>query len=147
MTAVSISSPSAAGTFATAPELSDKTRENLMKSMQGEAFAFVKYSLYAEQARKDGLTEVAAAFETAASAERLEHFAEFAQIYGLVGNTKDNLREAIRGEMEESTSIYPGFAADARAEDAGAVADRFSEVASDEQDHAAAFSALLRTLE
>lgn len=148
MTAISITSTAAvAGAPASAPELSAKVRESLITSLRGEAFAYVKYNLYAEQARKEGLTAVAEAFESAARKERQEHFKEFAELYGLVGNTKDNLRDAIRGENEESTSTYPRFAADAREENANAVAERFSEVASDELNHAAEFSALLRALE
>ena len=33
--------------------MNPQTRENLLKAMHGEAFAFVKYTLFALQARKN----------------------------------------------------------------------------------------------
>ena len=56
--------------------LDRKTMEDLSTAMHGEAFAYVKYLLYAEHARKNGNTELAELFEKTAKVERFEHFAE-----------------------------------------------------------------------
>ena len=53
-----------------------KTMDNLSTAMQGEAFAYAKYLLYAEHARKSGNKELADLFEKTANTERFEHFAE-----------------------------------------------------------------------
>jgi rubrerythrin len=131
---------------ASTPPSQGKTRNNLEASLRGEAFAYVKYNLYAAQARKEGYEEIAKAFEKIADQERLEHLAEFAEIYGLVGDTAKNLQDAIRDEGKEVSTIYPGFAADARAEGATAAAERFEEIARDEQTHVNEFKNLLQSL-
>lgn len=124
-----------------------KTRENLASSLRGEAFAYVRYSLYAEQARKEGYEDIAKMFEKIAVQERMEHLAEFVQIYGLVGDTAKNLQDAIHDETQEATTIYPNFAAAARSEGATAAAERFEEVARDEQKHIDEFQRLLQSLQ
>jgi rubrerythrin len=124
-----------------------KTRDNVAASLRGEAFAYVKYNLYAAQARKEGYEDIARTFEKIADQERLEHLAEFAEIYGLVGDTARNLQDAIRDESQEVTTIYPNFAAIARAEGAMAAAERFEEIARDEQGHVAQFKTLLQSLQ
>lgn len=124
-----------------------KTRGNIEASLRGEAFAYVKYNLYAAQARKEGYEDIAKAFERIADQERLEHLAEFAQIYGLVGDTAKNLQDAIRDESKEVSTIYPEFAAQARAEGVTAAAERFEEIARDEQNHVNEFKNLLQSLQ
>ena len=54
--------------------LDQKTMDNLSTAMHGEAFAYVKYLLYAEHARKNGNKELAELFEKTAKVERFEHF-------------------------------------------------------------------------
>lgn len=126
---------------------SDSTRENLDAAMHGEAFAYLKYSLYAEQARREGHPEIGAVFDAAARQERTEHFAELAEIFGLAGSTSDNLADAVAGETHEAKVMYPAFAATARAEGRTDAAERFSEIAADEQAHAQQFSSLLDSLQ
>lgn len=78
--------------------LSQKTQENLSTAMHGEAFAYAKYMLYAKHAQQNGNEELSKLFQTAANIERFQHFAEEAQLAGLVGNDADNLKDAIKGE-------------------------------------------------
>ena len=124
-----------------------QTRTNLLKAMRGEAFAFVKYTLFAEQARQNGREELAKLYESTAKMERFEHFAEEAELAWLVGDDRENLKNAIRGENREVETMYPQFAqqaADAGEEDAAA---RFAEVARDEMKHREAFKEALQKLE
>jgi rubrerythrin len=125
------------------PALSKQTQDNLSTAMHGEAFAYAKYMLYAQHARSNGNKEVAALFEKAARTERLQHFAEEAELSGLVGSDADNLRDAIQGESYEVGTMYREFAEQAAAAGDRAGADRFEEIRHDEMDHRDAFKAAL----
>ena len=95
--------------------LDQETMDNLSTAMHGEAFAYVKYLLYAEHARKSGNKELADLFEKTANTERFEHFAEEAQLAGLIGNDVNNLKDAIKGECYEIDTMYLEFAQKAKA--------------------------------
>jgi rubrerythrin len=94
--------------------LEQTTLDNLSTAMHGEAFAYAKYLLYAERAHKSGNKELADLFEKNANTERFEHFAEEAELAGLVGSDADNLRDAIKGESYEIDIMYLEFAGQAR---------------------------------
>ena len=121
-----------------------KTQENLSMAMHGEAFAYAKYMLYAQHARQHGNTKLADLFTKAAQTERFQHFAEEAQLAGLVANDQDNLRDAIRGESYEVETMYREFAEQAAAAGEKTVAARFEEIRHDEMGHRDAFKAALK---
>lgn len=131
----------------TSGALNQKTTENLSTAMHGEAFAYVKYLLYAEHARKNGNKELADLFEKTADTERFEHFAEEAQLAGLIGSDADNLKDAIQGESYEIDSMYLEFAQKATASGDAAAAARFEEIRHDEMGHRDAFKMALAKLE
>ena len=120
-----------------------ETLDDLSTAMHGEAFAYVKYLLYAEHARKSGNKELGDLFEKTANTERFEHFAEEAQLAGLVGSDADNLKDAIKGESYEIDTMYLEFAQKATASGDTAAATRFEEIRHDEMDHRDAFMAAL----
>ena len=128
-------------------KLNPKTKENLSTAMHGEAFAYAKYLLFAEHARKSGNTEVADLFEKTAKVEHMEHLREEAEIAGIVGSDQDNLKDAIKGENYETTTMYPQFAEQARAAGDKEAAERFAEVGRDETKHRDSFKAALAKLE
>jgi rubrerythrin len=123
------------------------TKDNLSTAMHGEAFAYAKYMLFAERARKSGNTELAQLFEKTANEERLEHFAEEAGLAGIVGNDIDNLRDALGGESYEVETMYRDFAEQAAAVGDKAAADRFEEIRHDEMKHRDRFKEALAKLE
>lgn len=125
---------------------SQTTLDNLSTAMHGEAFAYVKYLLFAERARKSGNEELGDLFEKTAKIERFEHFAEEAQLAGLVGSDADNLKDAIDGESYEVDAMYLEFAEKAKAAGDAAAASRFEEVRHDEMAHRDAFKAALAKL-
>lgn len=127
--------------------LDRKTLYDLSTAMHGEAFAYVKYLLYAEHARKSGNKELADLFERTANTERFEHFVEEAQLAGLVGCDADNLRDAIRGESYEIDTMYLEFAQKAKVAGDTAAAARFEEIRHDEMGHRDAFKIALAKLE
>jgi rubrerythrin len=124
-------------------QLSSQTQKNLSTAMHGEAFAYAKYSLYAKQAQRNGSAELASLFEEAANTERFEHFAEEAQVAGLVGSDAENLKDAIEGESYEVDTMYREFAKEAAASGDSVAADRFEEIRRDEAKHRDAFKAAL----
>ena len=123
--------------------LDDQTLQNLSVAMHREAFAYAKYLLYAEHARQTGDIELDDLMEQAAKTERFAHFAEEAQVSGLVGSNSANLKDAVRSEFYESETMYREFAQ--QAEEAGdhEVALRFKEIGEDEAKHRDAFDAAL----
>jgi rubrerythrin len=122
--------------------LNQKTLSDLSTAMHGEAFAYVKYLLYAEHARKSGKKELADLFEKTANTERFE-----AQLAGLVGSDIDNLKDAIQGESYEIDSMYLEFAQRAKIAGDAAAAARFEEIRHDEMGHRDAFKIALAKLE
>ena len=126
--------------------LDKKTREHLLDAMHGEAFAFVKYMLFSEAARKNGHAKLAELFEKTANVERFEHFDEEAELLGLVGSDAENLQDSMNGESYEVETMYKEFAEDAKAAGDIAAADRFSEIRKDEMSHLAAYKAALESL-
>jgi rubrerythrin len=128
------------------PALHPQTKTNLSTAMHGEAFAFAKYTMFAEQARKNGNTEVADLFEKTAKMEHLEHLREHAELAGVVGTDQENLRDAIKGEDYETKTMYPQFAKEAKAAGDLEAAKRFEEVGRDEATHREAFEHALIAL-
>lgn len=123
-------------------------QSDLEAAMKGEAFAYAKYSLFAEQARAHGHPQVAALFERTAKVEHMEHFREHAALAGLTAaSDAQNLRDAIEGETYETSKMYPGMAARARRAGDAQAAERFAEVGRDEAKHRDAFAAALASLE
>ena len=123
-----------------------KTRENLLASMHGEAFAHAKYTLYADQARRNGNETLARLFEQTADVELHEHLKEEAELVGFVGTDEENLKDAIDGERYEVETMYLEFAEQAKAAGETAAAERFLEVRSDEMKHREQFQAALTKL-
>jgi rubrerythrin len=126
--------------------LDQKTIDNLSTAMHGEAFAYLKYLLYAEHARKGGNEELALLFEKNANTERFEHFAEEAELAGIVGSDSENLKDALKGESYEIELMYREFAQTAEAAGDRTVADRFDEIRHDEMGHHDTFKIALENL-
>jgi rubrerythrin len=111
--------------------------------MHGEALAYAKYKLWGGHAAD---ADVGRLFTGNAEVERQEHFAEQANLSGLVGTTHRNLTNAIAGERYESTTMYPGFARRATAAGDTEAARLFTHNAGDEAGHAADFQKAQNTL-
>src|SRR5450830_1833987 len=123
-----------------------QTQVNLLDAMHGEAFAYAKYTAYALQAARTHQTALAKLFSGTAQVELQEHFAAEAVLAGLVGTNAANLQDSITGETWEHTTMYPGFATQAIADNCPAAAALFTEIAVDEGGHAAAYTVALQSL-
>jgi rubrerythrin len=144
---VATTTKQATETTETGGSIDQKTLNNLSTAMHGEAFAYLKYLLYAEHARKSDNKELADLFEKTANTERLEHFAEEAQLAGLVGSDADNLRDAITGESYEIDTMHLEFAQKAKLAGDTSAADRFEEIRHEEMGHRDAFKIALAKLQ
>lgn len=92
-----------------------KTNENLATAFAGESQANRKYTFFAEQAEKEGFTNVARLFRATAEAETIHARNEF-RLKGGIGTTAENLAAAKAGETYEFTEMYPQMVEDAKAE-------------------------------
>lgn len=108
----------------------EKTIENLKSAYNGESIASAKYAAYADQARKDGLKNISIMFSAISKAEAI-HAENHKKVLSRMGQTvspvkpafsvnktAENLQDAINGETNEISSMYPGFIATAKSESA-----------------------------
>lgn len=136
-----------------------KTEKNIMAAFAGESQARNRYTFFAGQAKKDGLEQIAAAFEETANQEkehahRLFKFFEGGEVEitgsfpaGLIGTTLENLKASAAGENHEHTSMYPGFAVVAREEGLTGLAVVFESIARAEKQHEARYLAFAANIE
>jgi rubrerythrin len=92
-----------------------KSMEDLKAAFAGESQANRKYLAFAKKADQEGHPQIARLFRAAAEAETVHALNHFIAMDG-VKSTEENLKEAIGGEHYESVTMYPGFLADATAE-------------------------------
>ncbi|WP_274910963.1 ferritin family protein [Streptomyces sp. WZ-12] len=147
--AVAISVPAAAAALLApemAPALHAQSRANLDASMQGEAYAYATYSLFADQARAQGLPSVRQLFRRTAAVELWEHFAKEAELRGVVGGNTANLQSAMKDEESRSHAMYPAFARQARQDGDTIAARLFEEIARDESAQQAASAKALEVI-
>jgi len=91
------------------------TQENLQEAFAGESQANCRYLFFADKAEKEGHTQIARLFRATADAETV-HARSHLRAIGGIGETKDNLGAAIKGENYEFTQMYPGFIKQAESE-------------------------------
>ena len=138
--------------------VNSQTRVNLARSFAGESQARTRYTIYAKEARKEGLEWVARIFEETAANESVhaEEFLEQIQKLGgtaenidlsagypfQLGSTRENLNFAAGGELDEHSRVYPGFAEMARREGFDDAARLWMRIATVEGVHHNVFSSL-----
>lgn len=136
-----------------------KTEQNLLKAFAGESQARMRYDYFADQARKEGLEQIAALFEETALNE-MEHAKRFFSFLeggmveitatypaGVIGNTLENLKAAADGENEEWSELYPEFAKIAEEEGFKEVAKTFNLIAKVEMAHEERYRTLYNNLQ
>ena len=117
-----------------------QTRQDLKAAMQNEALAVLKYTAFAQRARKEGKIALAEILEQTAKSEQ-RHFSEAARMYGLVREDWHNLANAIVSEYAEFSHTYIQMAERAEAADDKDVAKTFREIAAEEAKHHQDFQA------
>ena len=122
------------------------SKENLMEAFAGESQANRKYLAFAKKADEEGYDQIANLFRAAAAAETV-HAHNHLEIVGGIKNTKENLDDAIKGETEEFTDMYPNFIAEAKAEKEDAAVWTFTVANKVEQIHAVLYQKALENIE
>jgi len=131
-----------------------KTLENLGIAFTGEAQANRRYLYFAKKASDEGHFEVAAIFEAIAeieTAHAMRHL-DFARpvsdpaTHVPIPDLKGMLESALKGEIHESSSMYPQFAKQAHEEGFDEIAHWFEAVAEAEKVHVKKFQELLTNL-
>ncbi|WP_320034427.1 ferritin family protein [Halarcobacter sp.] len=128
------------------------TAVNLMKAFAGESMARNKYEYYAKVAQKEGYRDIAEHFQRAANNEKkhanLELRAYNEMIKGKeLGNTIENLNDAIAGESYENVTMYPDFAAVAKDEGKKQISKMLEMIGKIEIEHENMYKMLLERLE
>jgi rubrerythrin len=116
------------------------TRQDLKAAMQNEALTVLKYTAFAQHARKEGKIALAEILEQTAKSEQ-RHFSEAARMCGLVREDWHNLANAIVGEYAEFSQTYTQMAERAEAAGDKEVAKSFREIAAEEAKHHRDFQA------
>lgn len=136
-----------------------QTEKNIVAAFIGESQARNKYTFWASKAKEEGYVQIQLAFlETADQekehAKRLFKFLEGGEVSqtieagaGVIGDTKENLRQAAAGENHEWEHMYPDFAKVAREEGFDTIATVMENIAVAEKQHAKRYEAFLRHLE
>ena len=119
-----------------------KTEDNLKGAFAGESQANRKYLAYAKKAEEEGLDQIARLFRAAAEAETIHAHSHLKALKG-VGNTVENLRDAIAGETHEFTSMYPQMILDAESEGESTALKSFAYANAVEKVHAALYEKAL----
>lgn len=112
-----------------------RTEQNIKAALAGESIARNKYTYFAEQARKEGQTEIAELFERMAGNESIHAKIWYTNLHGPIQGNMQNLRNAATGEFEEWSNMYPEFARIAREEGFEKLAVLFERVAEVEKTH------------
>jgi len=135
-----------------------RTEKNLLAAFAGESQARTRYTFFASVAKKEGYEQISAIFQETADNEK-EHAelffkllrggtAELTATYpaGVIGSTRENLKEAAEGEKLEWGTLYPDFAMIAEEEGFAAAAKTFRNVAIVENYHERRYRKLLANM-
>lgn len=122
-----------------------KTEQNLKDAYNKECNAAITYSIYADQARKDGYNQMEDIFNETAGNERThaQLWLKWLSPDDKVPGTLVNLEAATAEEQFEGNEMYPEYAKTAKEEGFDAIAKELAGVAAIEVSHAKRFNKLI----
>jgi len=128
------------------------TAVNLMKAFAGESMARNKYEYYAKVAQKEGYRDIAEHFQRAANNEKKHANLELRACNEMLkgkelGDTIENLKDAIAGESYENVTMYPDFAKIAKEEGKNQISKMLELIGKIEIEHENMYKMLLERLE
>lgn len=86
----------------------EMTRSFLEDAFCGESKAHMKYLIFAENAKKEGLNNLARMYKAIAHAE-FTHARNHFKALGYIGTQEENLQSAFEGEDFEINEMYPVY--------------------------------------
>lgn len=122
-----------------------KTEANLKTALGKECLAAIEYSLFGDQAAKDGYQQIKDIFlETSGNERTHAHlWLKWLSPDDKLPNTLVNLEASTAEEQFEGGTMYPQYAKEAKEEGFDAIAQEFAGVAEIEMSHAARFNKLI----
>ncbi len=123
-----------------------ETEDNLQAAFAGESQANRRYLFFADEADKEGHSQIARLFRAAAAAETVHARSHFNAMDG-VGGTRDNLNAGVIGEHREFTAMYPRFIDTAQMEQHQRAERTFDFANQVEEIHYGLFQAALKALD
>lgn len=121
------------------------TEQNLQEAFAGESQANRKYLAFARKAEEEGYKAVAKLFRAAAEAETVHAHNHLREMKG-IRSTKENLQEAVSGEIHEFKSMYPAMIDEAKASGSAGAVRTFQYANDVEKIHAALYQKALDSL-
>lgn len=125
-------------------ELKDsQSWKNMETALNAEALAYVKYTFFGQQARKDGYVQISDIFNETAGNELHHAKLLFKRLHdGEVPHVVEGLKDAAGSEHFEADDQYPAFAKTAREEGFDELADFFDGLAAIEASHEERYNVL-----
>ncbi|MCD6573878.1 MAG: rubrerythrin family protein [Thermoplasmata archaeon] len=118
----------------------------LQEAFAGESMAHMKYLIYASIAEKEGYKNVARLFKAIAYAEKV-HATNHAKVLGMAKDTKENLIDAINGELFEVEEMYPVYGEIAKMQNEGNAIKAFHYAMEAEKIHATMYEDAKKSIE
>jgi len=118
----------------------------LHEAFAGESMAHMKYLIYASMAEKEGYKNIARLFKAIAYAEFV-HAKNHAKALGMIKDTKENLMDAIKGELFEVEEMYPVYGEIAKMQKESNAIKSFHYAMEAEKIHAAMYEDAKKSIE
>jgi rubrerythrin len=118
----------------------------LHEAFAGESMAHMKYLIYASMAEKEGYKNIARLFKAIAYAEFV-HAKNHAKALGMINDTKENLTDAIKGELFEVEEMYPVYGEIAKMQKESNAIKSFHYAMEAEKIHAAMYEDAKKSIE
>jgi len=92
-----------------------KTGNNMKEAFAGESQAYQRYAAFAQRAADEYKEGVYKLFQAVAASEKIHAQRHLSYMKG-IGSTRENLKQAMDGEMHEFKTLYPKMIAEAKEE-------------------------------
>ncbi|MFZ0450628.1 MAG: rubrerythrin family protein [Desulfatiglandaceae bacterium] len=125
--------------------MSNQTHKNLKEAFSGESQANRRYLAYSKKADEEGFTNMARLFRVIAESETI-HALNHLNALGDVKTTAKNVKDALKGETEECTGMYPMFIDQAERDADNAALNSFFWASEAERTHADFFEKAVNAL-
>jgi len=122
-----------------------KSEQDLKDAFAGESQANRKYLAFAKKADQEGFKQVAKLFRAAAEAETV-HAHNHLRAMGGIKSTRENLDEALNGEVYEFQKMYPAMIEDSKKEANKQAEQSFNFANAVEKIHAALYKKAIEDL-
>ncbi|UCH32495.1 MAG: rubrerythrin family protein [Candidatus Bathyarchaeota archaeon] len=126
--------------------MKERTARNVHQAYVAESKAFQRLLLFAKQAEKEGVPQIAHLFRAVAAAEGVHARQHFKSLEGSIGDTQTNLELAFQRESGVAEAEYNRMLREAEEDDEEEAALTFSQIRDVETGHAGLYKNALNHL-